>query len=221
MLIDARDLIYNFDNNDSIIEQHLLNCKRTFNSLGNKKDRLLWTAQVEYFEGLFFLKKELKKDADLHFNECNIILNRLIKECGECSEAYSLLADSHIQIMLQKGLAYQILNGQKIKTLPEKAIKLDPSNVPAYQSLAIYLMNAPEAFGGGIHKAIQILVNLNSQDKSDMFKIYYLLGNAYMKIHDSILATKYLKMALTIYPKNQWAEADLQIVKKQMKNKYN
>ena len=213
LLTEARDKIYNFDNNDSIIEKNICNSKSVFNSLSTSKDRLFWSAQAEYFEGLYYLTKQLKSDAELRFTACNIILNKLIKECGDFSEAYSLLADSHMQLMLSKGITYQILNGQKLKFLPEKAIRLDSANIKAYQSLAVYFMNAPEALGGGIQKAINLLMKLSSKDKGEMFKIYYLLGNAYMKIHNSILASQYLKMALTLYPQNQWAEEDLLIVK--------
>lgn len=74
-------------------------------------------------------------------------------------------------------------------------------------------MNAPEALGGGIHIAINLLVKLSSKDKREMFKIYYLLGNAYMKIRDSAKASQYLGLALNIYPKNKWAEDDLKLVK--------
>lgn len=216
-LIEARDKIYNFDNNDSVIEKYIFNSKSVFNSLSTKKDRLFWSAQAEYFEGLYYLKNQLKKDAEVHFFSCNAILQKLIKECGDFSEVYSLLADSNMQLMLNKGITYQILNGQKLKFLPEKAIKLDSANIKAYQSLAVYCMNAPEALGGGIQKAITLLMRLSSKDKGEMFKIYYLLGNAYMKIHNSILASQYLQMALSLYPKNRWAEEDLELVKSRMK----
>jgi|GEM_PF-2315843 len=217
MLYDARDKIYNFDKNDSIIEECIARSRTIFSALPEKHDRLFWTAQTEYFEGLYYLKKNSKKNAELHFNKCNAILTQQLKECGENSEAYSLLADSHMQLMLSKGLTYQLLNGQKLKTLPEKALRLDSANIRAYQSLAVYCMNAPEPLGGSIQKAIQILASLTSKDKGEMFKIYYLLGNAYMKIHDSMLASKYLQMALALYPENQWAVADLQTVNSRKK----
>jgi tetratricopeptide (TPR) repeat protein len=217
LLIEARDKIYNFDNNDSLIQKCIYNSKSVFDTLTTRRDRLFWSAQAEYFEGLYYLKRQLKKDAELHFSACNTILRKSIKECGDFSEVYSLLADSHMQLMLSKGITYQILNGQKLKFLPEKAIQLDSANIKAYQSLAVYCMNAPEALGGGIQKAIALLMKLSSKDKCEMFKIYYLLGNAYMKIHNSMLASQYLKMALSLYPQNQWAEEDLQLLKARMK----
>jgi tetratricopeptide (TPR) repeat protein len=219
LLIETRDKIYNFDSNDSLIQSNIFKSKSVFETLPITRDQMFWSAQAEYFEGLYYLKKHSKKEAELHFFTCNSILNKSIKEFGDFSEAYSLLADSHMQLMLSKGITYQILNGQKLKLLPEKAIQLDSANIKAYQSLAVYCMNAPEALGGGIQKAINLLMKLSSKDKCEMFKIYYLLGNAYMKIHNSVLASQYLQMALSLYPQNQWAEEDLQIINSRMKKR--
>ena len=210
LLIEARDKIFNFDKNDTLIEKDIYQSQLIFNQLSSPRDRLYWSAQTEYYEGLFFLKKQMLKDAEFHFTKCNSLLTKAIKEYGDFSEAYSLLADSYMQIMLNKGITYQILNGQKLKFFPERALQLDSANIKAYQSLAVYCMNAPEALGGGIHRAIDLLVKLSSKDKGEMFKIYYLLGNAYMKIHNTVLASQYLQRALTLYPQNKWAEDDLE-----------
>jgi tetratricopeptide (TPR) repeat protein len=74
-------------------------------------------------------------------------------------------------------------------------------------------MNAPEALGGNIPKAIAMLSSLSSRDKGEMFNIYYLLGNAYIKLSNFNLAIKYLRLAHSIYPQNQWVEADLKLIK--------
>jgi len=213
LLLDARDKIYNFDDNDSIISKDLSQCKLTFCGIAEKKERLYLLAKVQYFEGLFSLKNRQVVLSEKHFTACITHLTTLTRECGEFSDAYSLIADSYIQIMLHKSIAYQLLNGTKLKTLPEKAIRLDSGNTRAYQSLAIYCMNAPEALGGNIPKAIAMLSSLSSRDKGEMFNIYYLLGNAYMKLSNFNLAIKYLRLAHTIYPQNQWVEADLKLIK--------
>lgn len=213
LLFEARDSIYNFDNDDQTIESRIYLSRSIFDTIKRPRDRLYWLAQAEYFEGLYYSKNKNKKEAECHFVNCNSILIKCLKQCGEFSEAYSLLADSHMHLMLSKGFTYQILNGQKLKSFPEKALKLDSANTKAYQSLAVYWMNAPEALGGGIQKAIALLKKLSSKDKGDMFNIYYLLGNAYMKIHESVLASEYLQLALSIYPKNRWAEKDLETVR--------
>jgi tetratricopeptide (TPR) repeat protein len=212
LLLETRDKIYNFDNNDSVISQNLAQCDFSFQDIVSKKERLFLLAKIQYFEGLFSLKKCQIDVSEKYFTSCITLLTRLTRECGEYSDAYSLIADSYIQIMLHKSIAYQMLNGVKLKTLPEKAIRLDSGNTRAYQSLAVYCMNAPEALGGNIPKAISMLSSLSSRDKGEMFNIYYLLGNAYMKLSNFNLAIKYLRLAHSIYPKNQWVEADLKLI---------
>jgi tetratricopeptide (TPR) repeat protein len=212
LLMETRDRIYNFDNNDSVISKNLVQCEFSFQDIVSKKERLFLLARIQYFEGLFSLKKHQIDISEKHFTSCITLLTRLTRECGEYSDAYSLIADSYIQIMLHKSIAYQLLNGTKLKTFPEKAIKLDSGNTKAYQSLAVYCMNAPEALGGNIPKAISMLSSLSSRDKGEMFNIYYLLGNAYMKLSNFNLAIKYLRLAHSIYPKNQWVEADLKLI---------
>lgn len=212
LLLETRDKIYNFDDNDSIISNNLSLCNGTFQDIASKKERLFLLAKIQYFEGLFSLKKSQIALSEKHFTSCITLLTRLTRECGEYSDAYSLIADSYIQIMLHKSIAYQMLNGVKLKTLPEKAIRLDSGNTTAYQSLAVYCMNAPEALGGNIPKAISMLSSLSSRDKGEMFNIYYLLGNAYIKLSNFNLALKYLRLAHSIYPQNQWVEADLKLI---------
>ncbi|MGE5670069.1 MAG: tetratricopeptide repeat protein, partial [Fibrobacterota bacterium] len=199
LLLETRDKIYNFDNNDSIISKNLSQCRLSFQDIVEKKERLFLLAKVQYFEGLFSLKKRQVDLSEKHFTSCIALLTTLTRECGEFSDAYSLIADSYIQIMLHKNIAYQMINGAKLKTLPEKAIRLDSGNTKAYQSLAVYCMNAPQALGGNIPKAIVMLSSLSSRDKGEMFNIYYLLGNAYMKLSNSKLAIKYLRLAHSIY----------------------
>lgn len=218
-LLEARDRIYNFDQNDLVIENFLNLSKMQFSTIADERNRLYWTAQVEFYHGLYCLKKQQKVDGEKHFNSCISTMTKAMKIYGEFSDGYVLIAESYTQLMLTKGLTYQLMNGSKLKFFPEKAIQLDSANTRAYQSLAVFLMNAPEALGGGIHKAINMLMKLTSTDKGELFNIYYLLGNAYLKLHDSMMASRYLQLALSLYPHNQWAEDDLKRVESFVKGK--
>jgi tetratricopeptide (TPR) repeat protein len=218
LITEARDQIYNFEKDDMRTEQLLEQCNTIFSSLFNKREQYYWTAQVDYLYGLYFLKCSKVKVAEQHFISCSHKLTKSNEELGETSENYSLLAEAYTQLMLSKGLAFQLMNGMKLKHYSDKALKLDSSNVKAYQSLAIYTMNAPAAIGGSIQNSIKLLMRLTCTDKSDLFKLYYLLGNAYMKLRNSEEALKYLHLALTIYPQNRWAIDDIALVHSRTKN---
>lgn len=220
ILVTARDYIYNFDKNDELIESCLSRSRDIFSSLSDKRESLYWTAQVEYLTGLSYMGKKEHQKASIHFEYCIDLINKAIEKYGEFSKGYTLEADAYVQLMWCKGMTYQLLHFQTLKTLPEKAIKLDPNNLKAYNSLAVFCINAPQPLGGNPEKAIDLLWKASKNpinDKGDMFSVYYLLGFAYTKLHDTTNAIRYLQLALSIYPQNQWAKEDLEKVESQLR----
>lgn len=215
--IQARDHIYNCDKDDQIISSFLERSQEVFSSLSNKRDRLYWTAQVEYLSGLSFIRKKDFSNAAIHFEECRKLVLTTIENYGEFSEGYALMANAYVQLMWCKGTYYQILHFQELKKLPEKAMKLDSTNVRAFYPLALFWIKAPQALGGDTQKAIDLLNKagkLSINDKGNLFSTYYLLGTAYISKHDNDNATRYLQMALKIFPDNQWAKDDLESITK-------
>jgi tetratricopeptide (TPR) repeat protein len=213
--IQARDHIYNFDKDDRIISSYLERSQEVFSSLSNKKEKLYWTAQVEFLTGLSFMRKKDYTDAAIHFEECRKLVLNAIAEYGEFSEGYALMADTYLQLMWCKGISYQVLHFQQLKSLPEKALKLDSTNVRAFYPLALFWIKAPQSLGGDTQKAIDLLnkaSKLSVNDKGNLFNTYYLLGTAYMRKHDNVNAIHYLQMALSIFPDNQWAKEDLESI---------
>ena len=210
LLIEARDLIYNFDHDDTGIVRRLTQSRTFFESIPEIRERMYWIAEVEYLSGFLHLKQGLKKQAETSFDNCRTILARTMVEHGEFGEGYALMADAYVQLMWSRGITYQLLNAQKLKVLPQKAMELSPQNIRAHHSLAVFHMNAPQAIGGNIEKAITLLSGLSSSDKGELFSTYYLLSTAYTKKHDTGNAIKYLHMALDLYPENRWALEDLE-----------
>ena len=213
--INARDHIYNFDKDDQIITYYLARSQQVFSSLSDNKKKLYWTAQVEFLTGLSFMRKKDYPDAAIHFEECRKLVLTAIAEYGEFSDGYALMADTYVQLMWCKGFSYQLLHFKQLKSLPEKALKLDSTNVRAYYPLALFWIKAPQSLGGDSQKAIDLLnkvSKLSVNDKGDLFNTYYLLGTAYISKHDNTNAIRYLQMALRIYPDNQWAKEDLESI---------
>lgn len=212
LLIKTRDRIYNFDVFDTSVNLNLARCNSIFQQQSNKKLGLYWSAQVNYLCGLVNMGKNDKKIALSYFEKSRLILMRALKEYGEFSKAYSLLADVYVQLLWCKGLGYKLANLNKLKIYPEKALSLDPDNIRANHSLALFCIKAPQPLGGNVDHAIELLKNLKSTDKADMFTTYYILGTAYWKKNDIQKAIKYMGFALKLYPNNKWVIDDLKTI---------
>jgi tetratricopeptide (TPR) repeat protein len=212
LLFETRDKIYNFDVFDTSVNQNLARCNLIFSRQSDRRLGLYWTAKVSYLCGLVNMGKNDKKIALSYFEESRSILINIIKEYGEISNAYSLLADVYVQLLWCKGLGYKLANLRKLKAYPEKALSLDPDNVRANNSLALFCIKAPQTLGGNIDRAIELLKSIYSSDKVEMFTTYYILGTAYWQKNDLDNAKKYMYLALKLYPNNKWVLDDLKLI---------
>lgn len=212
LLLETRDRIYNFDIFDTSVNLNLARCNVIFSRQSNKQLGLYWNAKVSYLCGLVNMGKNDKKIALSYFEESRSILINTIKEYGEISNAYTLLADVYVQLLWCKGLGYKLANLRKLKVYPEKALSLDPGNVRANNSLALFCIKAPQTLGGNIDRAIKLLKSIDSDDKAEMFTTYYTLGTAYWQKNDLDNAIKYMHLALKLYPNNKWVIDDLKLI---------
>jgi tetratricopeptide (TPR) repeat protein len=207
-VFQARDLIYNFSSDEERIEDLLRTGMNSFSKLADTCLRWYWSAKTEYLYGMAAMRTKDLRNAEPHFQVGRDLVNRAL-ECNTFSDGYALLSEIYIQLMWCKGTTYQLRYVNRLRDLPVKALDLDPMNVHATQSLAVFCIKAPEAFGGGIDKGIKLLTGAHSNDRGVLFTKYYLLGTAYSKKKDRDKAIECYQMALNVYPRNRWAHEDM------------
>ncbi|NLE01377.1 MAG: tetratricopeptide repeat protein [Fibrobacter sp.] len=212
----ARELIWNFSSEDKIFAI-LGECKSHFNSLADTCERLFWLSNTEFLYGMVQMGKDNKLLAIQNFEAARNMVTQAL-QCRTFIDGYALLSEIYVQLMWCKGLVYQLKNIDKMRDVPIKALSLDPNNIKARQSLAVYYINAPQVLGGNINKAIELLSNIDAPSKTEQFATYYILGNAYTRNKDFISAVKYFQLALSLFPQNRWALEDLEAVNQTLKH---
>ena len=140
-----------------------------------------WLAKTAYLMGIIEKDRNNHEKAEEHFvSSKELILKSL--ECGDFSDGYRLLADVEGQLITYRDFLYMTKYGPPIKNMITKAIKIDPHNVMAYLSLAMYYRDAPLIAGGDIKKSKSVLeemVALTSHDKMDLFSLYIWIDTAW------------------------------------------
>ena len=212
----ARELIWNFSSEDKIFAI-LGECKSHFNSLADTCERLFWLSNTEFLYGMVQMGKDNKLLAIQNFEAARNMVTQAL-QCRTFIDGYALLSEIYVQLMWCKGLVYQLKNIDKMRDVTIKALSLDPNNIKARQSLAVYYINAPQVLGGNINKAIELLSNIDAPSKTEQFATYYILGNAYTRNKDFIYAVKYFQLALSLFPQNRWALEDLEAVNQTLKH---
>jgi tetratricopeptide (TPR) repeat protein len=170
--------------------------------------RLYWQAEVQYLLGFVEQADERFEQAQRRFETGrDLVLSSLALR--ESSQAYRLLADTYAQLLILNGLLYKMSYGPKVRDLAEAALRLDPANVKARLTLALFYKNAPAIAGGSRAKSLQLLHRLEGEqalERVDRFSLNAWLGIAYSESRRPAEARRYLTRALQVYPGNTWLQ---------------
>jgi len=166
-----------------------------------------WLGQTEYVLGEVAETMGNQREAAKAFSESEKWAKQALEVNKNSSDAHRLLADIYMRLMDYKGTLYMISQGPQALKLLKKSLSLEKNNYTALNSIAMYYINAPAIGGGDLDQGIEALKNaLRSTDIFDNFISYVWLGTAWQKKGDTEKAKEYFRQALTIYPKNPWAQ---------------
>ena len=199
-------------------EKSFKKVENIISALDDKQSQYYWLARIE-FERARLLDVNQEATADLFENSQQLVKKSL--KLGKFSDGYRLLSDTYMHQMSYRGVLYQIANGGKLASLPLKALELNPQNVSAKISYALFLINAPSFAGGDVKKAIRELQTVSqSNNPMDQFWGYYFLAEAFNKIENHQKAYQAIEKSLTIFPNNLSAQKKEQELSKQVKQAF-
>jgi tetratricopeptide (TPR) repeat protein len=173
--------------------------------------RLYWLSRLEYMMGRAYQTREDKKRAAPHF-QAGLEYAQGAVELEEFSDGWRMMAENIGQLFLVNDLSFLLSNWKRGPQYAQRAVELDPGNVPARIYLAAAKVYPPAIAGGdpaqGIEMLKQILA-LQSGEKDDLFNIYTGLGICYGKLRRKAEAVEWLRKALELYPNNAFARREL------------
>lgn len=212
----GRSIYYSSEGNIKDALQVLNKSYGRFAELEDNDQKFFWQGQVQFLLGEIYEVLEDKRQAAQAFNQSGKLAEKALKANPRFSEGYRLLSDTYMRLMAYNGSLYATTKGPEAQKLLYKAIKLDKSNYTAYNSLGIYLINAPKIGGGDINKGINMLNKaLDSDNEYDNFISYVWLSTGYQKKGNMNKALKNIEKAEDIYPNSRWAQG----IKEQIQSK--
>jgi tetratricopeptide (TPR) repeat protein len=179
-----------------------------FSQVQDPAPRLYWQAEVQYLLGFVEQADKRLEQAQRRFETGRDLLFSSL-EMRKSSQAYRLLADTYAQLLILNGLLYKMSYGPKVRELAETALRLDPANVKARLTLALFYKNAPGIAGGSRAKSLELLHALEGGqelERVDRFSLNAWLGIAYAESRRPEEARRYLTQALRVYPGNTWLQ---------------
>jgi len=192
---------------DSPALRELLERSRSgFDGIQDRGLRLYWHAEVEYLLGFVEQAEERFEQAEERLEQGRDLIMESLR-LGETSQAYRLLADTYAQLLILNGLLYKMSYGPKVREMAEEALRLDPGNVKARLTLALFYKNAPAIAGGSRRRSLSLLHMLEGEgtlERVDLFSVNAWLGIAYSESRNTAEARRYLQRALDVYPGNTW-----------------
>jgi tetratricopeptide (TPR) repeat protein len=170
--------------------------------------RLYWQAEVEYLLGFLEQADNRRAQAQQRFEAGRDLLLASLQQ-AESSQAYRLLADTYAQLLILNGLLYKMSYGPKVREMAEAALRLDPANLKARLTLALFYKNAPAIAGGSRKESLRLLHQLEGEqnlERADRFSVNAWLGILYSEGRRPAEARRYLSRALEVYPGNTWLQ---------------
>ena len=147
-----------------------------------------------------------KKDKKLKKKNTEILKN-IIKENtpykSETDANYlASLATVNIYLMPYVGLGDIIELGKEAEKLYDKALEVDPSNFNAITGKANSMAYKPSFVGGGIDKALPLLIKAenNAQEPYQKYLTYIWLSQAYFELKNYDQYIIYIEKAKNIFP---------------------
>ncbi len=197
----GRNMVYNSEASLQEIIAILNNSKDVFTKLPDGFDKYYWLAQVEFIIAEAAENSGDKTQAADRFTESNNFIRKALSFKPKSSDANRLLGDTIMRLTDYKGGFYMISQGPQAFKLFNHAIKLDPKNYTAMNSLSVYYLYAPAIGGGSVDKAIEFLQKaLESKDVFDNFISNVWLGKAFQMKKNKSKAMEFYNKAILIYP---------------------
>ena len=208
MLVSATDDFFNQSAGDQEMVARLERGRTAIEGLDEGWEKYYLLGEVDYLYGIIQRGMDLPKEAQLRFEQSNRLLRRSLG-FEETADSFRLIADNYAQLMIVNGLFYKITTGGKIREFTEKALAIDPDNVKARITLALYYLNAPAIAGGNPQRTLEMLSEVLEEKglpRVDRFSANFWMGMTYRERDDAAAAELYFSRAKAVYPGNTWME---------------
>jgi len=165
-----------------------------------------------YYENKAEENKALQKTSGTLANQARDQFKQLVRENKNLSDGYVYLAMAYAQKIRQVGYPTLLRYAKQVEENIKKALEKDPANPRAYLVQGIQNLYKPPQHGGGIDKAIPLLLKSVELDPA-FHEGYYWLARAYIQNSfagkDENKAKDYLKKALELSPHDYFYQQGL------------
>jgi len=156
-----------------------------------------------YHESRSGENKYLLEISERLINQARDQFKKVVRENGDFSDGYVYLAMAYAQKIKYVGYPTLLRYAKRVEKNIEKALKKDSQNPRAYLVQGIQAMYKPAKHGGGVDKAIPLLLKSVEIDPT-FHEGYYWLARAYVqnsfKGRDEGKANAYLSKGLKLSP---------------------
>ncbi len=158
-----------------------------------------------YHESRSGENKYLLEISERLINQARDQFKKVVRKNGDFSDGYVYLAMAYAQKIKYVGYPTLLRYAKRVEENIEKALKKDSQNPRAYLVQGIQAMYKPAKHGGGVDKAIPLLLKSVELDPA-FHEGYYWLARAYMqnsfKKRDEGKAKAYLSKGLKLSPED-------------------
>lgn len=166
------------------------------------------------------LRRYDKKDKKLKKKNTDIIKNTIKENTPYKSETdanyIASLASLNIYLMPYVGLSKIISLGKEAEKLYDKALELDSGNFDAIMGKANSTAYKPSFVGGGVDKALPLLMKVenNAKEPYQKYLAYIWLSQAYFELKNEAKYKSYIEKAKKIFPNGAFLLTALELNKK-------
>lgn len=172
----------------------------------------IYLREALYYESKTGESKSLQKTSATLANLARDQFKQLVRENRNLSDGYVYLAMAYAQKIRQVGYPTLLRYAKQVEENIEKALEKDPANPRAYLVQGIQNLYKPPQHGGGIDKAIPLLLKSVELDPS-FHEGYYWLARAYVQNsftgRNEVKARDFLKKALELSPRDYFYQQGL------------
>jgi len=165
-----------------------------------------------YYESKSKEKKPLLETSEYLINQARDLFKKVVRENGDFSSGYVYLAMAYAQKIKYVGYPTLLRYAKRVEKNIEKALEKNPNNPRAYLIQGIENMYKPSNHGGGVDKAIPLLLKSVKLDPK-FHEGYYWLARAYVqnsfKERDEKKSRNYLLKALKLSPDDYFYQQGL------------
>jgi tetratricopeptide (TPR) repeat protein len=165
-----------------------------------------------YYESKSKGNKGLLETSEYLINQARDQFKKVVRENGDFSDGYVYLAMAYAQKIKYVGYPTLLRYAKRVDKNIKKALAKNPNNPRAYLVQGIQAMYKPPDHGGGVDKAIPLLLKSVKLDPA-FHEGYYWLARAYVqnsfKGRDEGKSKEYLSKALKLSPDDYFYQQGL------------